>query len=100
MQMPNSREAVILSLLINGEKYGREIRDEYQRRTGEELPLGSLYTSLQRMNAKGFLKTRMGESAAERGGNRRKYYKLSANGHQAANAFEVRVNAIAGARHA
>jgi DNA-binding PadR family transcriptional regulator len=42
----------------------------------------------------------MGESAAERGGNRRKYYKLSANGHQAANAFEVRVNAIAGARHA
>ena len=84
-RMPNSREAVLLAILIPGEKYGRDIREEYKRQTKEELPLGSLYVTLDRMEDKGFLKSWMGDSASDRGGNRRKYYKITASGK---NAFE------------
>ena len=82
---PNRREAVILFLLVPGEKYGRDIRNGYQDRTDETMPLGSLYTTLDRMEEKGFVKSRMGESEGERGGNRRKYYKLTASGLSALN---------------
>ena len=80
---PSTREAVFLSLLVNGEKYGRELRDAFEKETSKKLPLGSLYVTLDRMEAKGFLKSRMGESLSERGGNRRKYYRILANGHAA-----------------
>lgn len=79
-QIPNDREAAIMEVLIRGELYGREIRNGYERRTDAEMPLGSLYVTLDRMEAKGFLASRMGESSSERGGNRRKYYKLTGSG--------------------
>ena len=75
------RELVLLSVLTAAdEKYGRQIREEYKQRTKEEMPLGSLYVTLDRMEDKGFIRGRMGESASERGGNRRKYYRITANG--------------------
>ena len=81
--MPNHREMVILSLLLHGELYGRDIRNRYEQRTKEEIPLGSLYVTLDRMEDKGFIKARLGESSHRRGGNRRKYYKLTGAGSTA-----------------
>ena len=86
------RQAVILSILINGEKYGREIRNEYERHTGRIMPLGSLYTTLSRMEEYGFIESRLGESTDERGGNRRKYFKITGTGERAISAFEVLIN--------
>ena len=91
----NTREAETLAILINGEKYGLQIRDEYERRTKTTLPLGSLYTMLERIEAKGFIKSRMGESSHERGGNRRKYFKITASGTRAVNEFRVWAQAFA-----
>src|SRR5947199_5071704 len=85
--LPNEREAIILNLLIRGEKYGREIRDAFEQRTGASMPLGSLYTTLDRMEDKGFFTTRLGDANPDRGGNRRKYYKISASGLKALNAL-------------
>lgn len=82
-KLPTQRETVVLSILINAEKYGREIRNEYEQRTGRKMPLGSLYTTLSRMETCGLVKSRMGESAHERGGNRRKYFRITATGERA-----------------
>jgi len=96
-RLPSQRQAVILSILINGEKYGREIRNEYEKRTSRKLPLGSLYTTLNRMEGYGFVKSRMGESAHERGGNRRRYFEITATGQRAFSAFGVFIqNAVGG----
>ncbi len=92
----NTREAEILSILINGEKYGREIRDEYEKRTGRSMPFGSLYTTLERIDQKGYIRSRLGDSTHARGGNRRKYYRLTASGTAALNAFELWAASIAG----
>lgn len=91
-RLPSQRQAIILSILINGEKYGREIRNEYEERTHRKMPLGSLYTTLSRMEGYGFVKSRMGESAHERGGNRRKYFEITGAGQRAFDAFEMLVN--------
>ncbi len=96
-KLPSQRQAIILSILINAEKYGREIRNEYEERTGRKMPLGSLYTTLSRMEGYGFVKSHMGESTHERGGNRRKYFEITRIGQRAFNAFEIFVhNAIGG----
>jgi len=81
--LPNRRECAILSILVNGEKYGREIRLEYEKNTKESLPIGSLYTTLDRMEEKGFVKSWEGNPLPGYAGNRRRYYKLTANGRRA-----------------
>jgi PadR family transcriptional regulator, regulatory protein PadR len=83
--IPNQREVVLLAILLHGEKYGRQIRDNYETRTRHSMPLGSLYTTLERMEKKGFVRSRMGESNPERGGNRRKYFRLTGEGTKAFN---------------
>ena len=77
---PSTREAELMAVLIAGEKYGREVRDLYEQRSRRAMPLGSLYTTLDRMEDAGFVTSRLGDPGPDRGGNRRKYYKLTANG--------------------
>lgn len=86
-KLPSQCQAIILSILISGEKYGREIRNVYEEQTHRKMPLGSLYTTLSRMETYGFVKSRLGESTHERGGNRRKYFRITASGKQALYAF-------------
>ncbi len=96
-KFPTQREAVILSILINGEKYGREIRNEYEQRTVRKMPLGSLYTTLSRIETYGFVKSRMGESTHERGGNRRKYFAITGLGQTALDSFQsLAINTFGG----
>jgi PadR family transcriptional regulator len=83
--VPNSREATILAILTAGERYGREIRDGYEKRSGRAMPLGSLYTTLDRMEDAGLIKSRMGDPNPDRGGNRRKFYKITASGLRSLN---------------
>ena len=92
--MPSEREAIVLAILLNRERYGREIRDEYQSRSGRSMPLGSLYVTLTRMEDKDFLLSRDGATTHERGGNRRKYFRLSAKGRRALQQYEIRLTSI------
>lgn len=92
----NQREAILLSILINGEKYGLEIRDEYEKRTRKKLSLGSLYPTMETMVAKGYVRSRRGSETHERGGNARRYYSVTAGGHRAMNAAQVMSNAAFG----
>ncbi len=75
-------EARILSALRSGQKYGLEIIDTVKQETKKGISLGGLYTTMHRLEKKGFVKSRWGESTAERGGNRRKYYELTGSGRK------------------
>ena len=76
-------EIKILQALIFREKYGLEIIETLKNETGKGISLGGLYTTMHRLEKKGFVKSRWGESTAERGGNRRKYYRLTGTGEKA-----------------
>ena len=90
LMLPNRRETEIMQILTHGERYGAQIRKEYQRITGEPMPLGSLYTTLLRMVLKGYLKSRTGKPIAARGGIPRKYFRIQAEGRRALALVEKR----------
>ncbi len=75
---------LLLALLRLGEEaYGVPIRDEIAARTGRELSLGALYTTLDRLEGKGFVASRMGAPTAVRGGRRKKMCRLTTAGKRA-----------------
>ena len=49
----------LLALLSEGPKYGLQMRDEFEQRTGEVWPLnvGQVYTTLQRLERDGFVES-------------------------------------------
>jgi len=68
---------VLLAVLALGdEAYGAEIHREIERRTGRDVVVGSIYTALDRLEKRLAVVSRMGEPTAERGGRRRRFYRV------------------------
>jgi DNA-binding PadR family transcriptional regulator len=77
-------ELILLALLRLGpDAYGLAVRREIEERTRRDVSTGALYTSLKRLEERGFVASRMGEPTAERGGRRKKHYELEAPGVRA-----------------
>ncbi|MFC4653527.1 MULTISPECIES: PadR family transcriptional regulator [Rheinheimera] len=70
-------------LQLREQAYGTQIRLCLAERAGRDLSIGALYTTLERMEQKGMLNSRLGEATAERGGRAKKYFVLTAEGVQA-----------------
>ncbi len=100
-KMATYREAVMLDIIMNGERPGRDIRNEYEARTKHKMPLGSLYTTLTRMEAAGFVTSRTGGTTPERRGYPRKFFSITGTGERALSAYKIfLVNGFGGAlRH-
>jgi DNA-binding PadR family transcriptional regulator len=76
--------AVLLSVLhLEADAYAVPIRELIEQRTGRPVARGALYTGLDRLEAKGCLKSRMGDPTEERGGKARRYYTITAAGMKA-----------------
>src|SRR6187402_3244350 len=56
--------------------YGAAIRQEIHSRSGRDVSINAVYTTLDRLESKGLLKSWVGEPTAQRGGRRRKFYAL------------------------
>jgi DNA-binding PadR family transcriptional regulator len=76
--------AVLLAILhLDQEAYAVPVRELIEERTGRPVARGALYTALDRLEAKGCLRSRMGESTEERGGKARRYFTVTAAGLKA-----------------
>lgn len=73
-------EILILAALEARERYGLEIVETMKKTTGQSISLGGLYTTLHRMERKGLVSARWGESTEHRQGARRRYYRITARG--------------------
>ena len=77
-------QAVLFALVRLGpDAYGATIRREIEQRTGRELSISATYVTLERLAAKGYVRSRVGEPTAERGGRRRKHFYLTPAGRKA-----------------
>ena len=63
-------------LRLGDEAYGAAIRQEIHARSGRDVSINAVYTTLDRLESKGFLKSRVGDPTPQRGGRRRKFYAL------------------------
>jgi len=76
-------QMVLLSIMRLGKgAYGLAIKDELESVAGRSPSSGALYTTLDRMERKGFLESHPGESSSERGGRPRRYVRLTAAGRE------------------
>ena len=67
--------------------YGAAIRGEIEATTSRTCSLGALYTTIDRLETKGLLKTWMGDSTPQRGGRAKRMVRVTAKGVQAAKNF-------------
>lgn len=89
---------VILAALRLGpeEAYTVSIAADIARRTGRPVRRANVYTTLQRLEAKGLVKTRLGESRPERGGRARRLVEVAPAGVRAARATTHAIGAMVG----
>lgn len=82
--LSRSEEIVLLSIWkVEGNAYGRTIREKINAETGYKWSIGAIYAPLHRLEKKGLVRTKQGEPKAERGGRRRIYYELTLEGKKA-----------------
>jgi PadR family transcriptional regulator len=67
--------------------YGAAIRQEIDQATGAACSIGALYTTLDRLERKGLIKTWMGDPTPERGGRPKRMVRVTAAGTRAAASF-------------
>jgi PadR family transcriptional regulator PadR len=74
-------QMILLAILhLDDGAYAVPIRHELSTRAGRTIARGALYTTLERLEIKGFLRSRFGDPVPERGGRSRRYYTVSARG--------------------
>ncbi len=74
-------ELVLLTVaVLEGEAYGVVLLHELIAQTGRSLRLNQVHSALQRLEDKGMLSSEMGEPTAERGGRRKRIFKVTAYG--------------------
>jgi len=77
-------QVVLLAILrLDDDAYGVTIRSEIASCTGREPAPGALYTTLDRLEEKGLVRSRMGEPTPERGGRAKRYFTVSVSGLKA-----------------
>ena len=77
-------QLVLLALVRQGaDAYGVTVCQDIVDRTGRDVSLGAVYKTLERLQDKGLIQSRVGEPTPERGGRRKKHYRLLGAGQRA-----------------
>jgi PadR family transcriptional regulator, regulatory protein PadR len=80
-----SLEQIILLALVRLESnaYGMTVRREIEERTGRSISIGAVYATLERLEAKGYVSSFIGDATAERGGRAKRFFRLEPGGEEA-----------------
>jgi len=76
-------EIVLLAVAtMEGHAYGVVLMHEIIKQTGRDIRLNQVHSALQRLEEKGMVKSEMGEPTSERGGRRKRLFKVTAYGQR------------------
>jgi DNA-binding PadR family transcriptional regulator len=80
-------QMVMLALLRLGpDAYGAAVCSEIESRSGREVSVSAVHTTLERLEHKGLVKSRVGDPTPQRGGKRKRHYEAAALGIKAVQA--------------
>jgi DNA-binding PadR family transcriptional regulator len=80
-KLGNVELVVLLALMrLNDEAYGLPIFEEIETCLGRDVPLGSVYAALGRLEGKGYVTSRMGAPTAARGGKAKRFFRVTPTG--------------------
>ncbi len=79
-------ELVLLTTaILSDQAYTVTIAKEIQSQSNRSITLSTVHTSLHRLEQKGFVESYMGGTTKERGGRRKRLYRISQAGFEALN---------------
>jgi len=79
-------QAVLLAILrLREEAYGRGILREVQERLNRQVAAGAVHATLERLEEKGLVGSRLGSGTSIRDGRSKRFYRLEPNGLAALN---------------
>ena len=88
-------QAVLVAVVRQrGEGYGRTILKDVQDRLGRTVAASAAYATLDRLEAKGLVSSRDGESTPARGGRAKRHFTISAAGVRALAAAKIATDNI------
>jgi DNA-binding PadR family transcriptional regulator len=77
-------QAVLLAIVhLEDDAYGVMIRREIEKRTKRQVAVGALYTALDRLERKSYVKSAMSDPTAKRGGRAKRHFRITPAGHGA-----------------
>ncbi len=77
-------ELVLLAVAsLRGAGYGVTLQERLEEETGDRVSVGAVYATLDRLERKGLVASRLGPATAERGGKRKRNFRISASGARA-----------------
>ena len=78
-------EVVVLMAVLHlrDDAYGSSIRDEIERRAGRPVSRGAVYITLERLEEKGLLGSKVGGATPGRGGRPKRLFRVTAAGVKA-----------------
>ena|SRR6187401_393965 len=72
---------LLLALLRLGEDaYGVTIAQELEEQTGREVVVASVYATLERLQDRGLVTSRLGDATPERGGRAKRFFRITGSG--------------------
>lgn len=79
-------QSVLLALIrLDDDAYGRAVLREVQERLGRDIAAGAVHATLERLQGKGLITSRLGPGTEVRAGRARRYYRISPAGIRALN---------------
>ncbi|PHN05295.1 PadR family transcriptional regulator [Flavilitoribacter nigricans] len=83
-QLGEFEEIVMLTVgILYDEAYGVAIKQEIKDRLNRKVSVGALQSALRRLEKKGFLTSRKGETNSKRGGRPKLFFQITALGQRA-----------------
>jgi DNA-binding PadR family transcriptional regulator len=77
-------QLVLIALLrLAPTAYGVTVRREIAQRTGRPISIGAVYATLERLEAKGYVSSFVGEPTAARGGRAKRFFRIEPEGERA-----------------
>jgi len=100
LRLGQFEELVLLALLrLKENAYGVPIQREIAMRTGRDVSVGALYTTLDRLERKGYASSHRGDPTPERGGRAKRYFRIEAPGERALKHSRETVERMGGLVH-
>jgi PadR family transcriptional regulator len=74
-------QLVLLALVRLGrDAYGAAVSEEIEQQTGRPVSVSAVHTTLDRLEEKGFVRSRLGDPTPQRGGKRKRHYIVQPTG--------------------
>jgi len=80
-RLGGTEELVLLAAASLGEQaYGVTVQQRLEREAGSTISLGAVYAILDRLERAGYVRSAWGEATPQRGGRRKRMFRVTASG--------------------